>query len=118
MSPARLPLPLRLAAFGSAVAVLLWLSLAPVSELPGVSFWDKAEHALAYFVLSGLGLVLFPAHALRLAAFVFALGVGIEILQAIGGAGRQGDWRDVVANTTGLLAALAVAALVRRVSRR
>lgn len=118
MSPARLPPPLRLAVFGLAVAVLLWLSLAPTEALPGITFWDKAEHALAYFVLGGLGLALFPTRPGRLAAFVFALGVVIEGLQAIGGLGRQGDWRDVAANTLGLAAALAVAAAVRRVLPR
>jgi len=118
MTPARLPLPLRLAAFGSAVAVLMWLSLAPVSELPGVTFWDKAQHALAYFVLTGLGLTLFPTRAMRIVGFVFGLGIGIEVAQALGHAGRQGDWHDVVANSLGLVLALGVFVAVRRVRRR
>jgi len=34
------------------------------------------------------------------------------------GFGRQGDWRDLLADTLGVLAALAIYALVQRLRRR
>ncbi|MFN3521237.1 MAG: hypothetical protein ACK4YQ_03235 [Phenylobacterium sp.] len=116
MSPERLPLLPRIVTFGFAVTVLLWLSLVPSSALPrSITFWDKAEHALAYLVLTGLGLLLFPRRPLALIGGVLVLGVGLELLQAATQLGRQGDWRDVVANATGVAAAaVAVGAFRRR----
>lgn len=118
MTPDRLPLPLRSAVFGSAVAVLLWLTLAPSRDLPQVSFWDKGEHALAFLVLAGLGLVLFPRHPVRMVVGVTALGALIEILQATMDLGRDGDWRDLAADVVGVAAALLLFALARRALRR
>ena len=118
MSPDRLPFLPRLVTFGFAVTVLMWLSLAPVQSLPGISFWDKAQHALAYLVLTGLGLVLFPRRTLAVTVGVLALGVSIEFLQASMPLGRQGDWRDVVANVIGAASALLIVFLVRRALRR
>lgn len=119
MSPDRLPLLPRIVTFGFAVTVLLWLSLVPTDALPqAITFWDKAEHALAYLVLTGLGLVLFPRRAIVLIGAVLALGVSIELLQSVTRLGRQGDWRDVIANATGVAVAAVVVGLGRRALRR
>jgi len=112
MRPSDLPLPLRVGAFAGAVAVLLWLSLAPTDELPPITFWDKAEHALAYVVLTGLGLLLFPGRIRDLVMGILALGIGIEVAQSLMGLGRQGDWHDVVADSLGILAAVTIQAAV------
>lgn len=115
MTPARLPRPLRLVAFGIAVATLLWLSLAPSEDLPsGITFWDKAEHALAYLVLTLTGFLLFPRHPRLVMAVAIVLGAGVEILQSLMGFGRQGDWRDMVANTLGVAVATGCWMIVRR----
>lgn len=117
--PWRWPLGARLGAFGAAVAVLLWLSLAPTKDLPGAELiWDKAEHAVAYVVLMAVGQVLFPGRPFRLAAFALALGAGIEIAQASMGFGRQGDWLDLLANSLGVVAGLAIGLVVRRAVQR
>ena len=118
MHPDRLPLLPRIVTFGFAVTVLLWLSLAPTQDLPTITFWDKAEHALAYLVLTGLGLVLFPRRALTVVVGVLALGVTIEFLQAAMDVGRQGDWRDVAANSVGVAGAVIVVFLGRMACRR
>ena len=115
MSLERLPIALRLAAFGGAVAVLLWLSLAPVDALPPVSFWDKAEHALAYVVLTGLGLILFASRWRLVLGGVFLLGALIEVLQSVMGLGRQGDLIDLLADALGIAVAVGVAVLLRLV---
>lgn len=81
-------------------------------------FWDKAEHSLAYLVLTGMGLVLFPRHPRLLAAYAMAVGGGVEVLQAVMGFGRQGDWRDILANAIGIAAAYSLAALARLRPRR
>ena len=44
--------------------------------------------------------------------------MAVEILQATMGFGRDGDWRDLVADTLGVAVALAIYALVQRLRRR
>ena len=106
--------PVRLAVFAIACCVIAWLSLSPTEALPqGLTFWDKAEHALAYLALSLLGAWAFPGRLGRLAAGLFLGGVGVEILQSTMGLGRQGDPWDAVANSTGIAVGLLVAFLVR-----
>ena len=117
MNPiARLPVGLRAAALTVCVGVILWLSLSPLDELPKVSLWDKAEHAIAYATFTAIGLILFPRQPRRLVAGAMALGIVIEVLQAVMGLGRQGDWRDAVANAAGAFGVLLAAGLVRRLT--
>ena len=113
----RLPLALRLALYAIAVAVLAYLCLAPSKDLPSVNVWDKAEHALAWAVLAGSGLILFPRHPARVAGFALAFGVLVEILQGNLPFGRDMDWMDFVADGVGVAASLALYALVRQVGR-
>ena len=110
----RLPGRARLGLYAVAVTVLLYLCLAPSTALPEVNIWDKAEHAVAWLVLTGAGLVLFPTRPGRIAAFAFLFGGLIELLQGALPVGRDADWKDWVADTVGLLAALAIYALSRR----
>lgn len=119
LKPGQFPRPLRIAAFALAAAVLLWLSLAPSEVLPTeFTFWDKAEHSLAYLVLTGLGFLLFPRHPRLVIATAVAQGAGIEVLQSLMGFGRQGDWRDMVANLLGAASATGLWLLVRRLRAR
>lgn len=106
MFPAILPRPLRLSLYAAAVGVLLWLTLAPTRELPKVSLWDKAEHGLAWFVLTALGLALSPRRPRAIVFFALALGVLVEVLQAILPVGRDSDWHDAAADSVGVFAAL------------
>lgn len=113
------PAALRIAAFALACCVIAWLSLSPTEALPqGLTFWDKAEHALAYLALSLLGAWAFPGRLRRLAFGLFLAGVGVEILQSTMGLGRQGDPWDAVANSTGIAVGLLVALLARRWAAR
>jgi VanZ family protein len=118
MLPANLPRPLRLTAYAAAVGVLLWLTLSPASGLPSVTLWDKAEHAIAWFVLAALGLVLSPRRPRAIVVFALFLGVLVEVLQAILPVGRDADWHDAVADSVGVFAALGLYALGLRLARR
>jgi len=117
MRPDRLPTPVRAAIFAAAVAVVLYCSLAPSETLPGVSMSDKLQHALAWGGLTGLGLLLAPRRWKEVAGFCLVLGIGVELAQATMGLGRQGDWRDFVADAAGVLIAVRVAQLVQRLGR-
>jgi|GEM_PF-1566137 len=96
------------------VAGVLWLSLIPSQGLPGISLSDKAEHALGYGVLTTWfsGLVV-RAHHLGAGAVLFAFGIGCELLQHFGSAGRSGEVADAVANVVGVVLALAIVRLTR-----
>lgn len=116
LRPDQAPAKLRAGAYGVAVAVLLYLCLAPGKDLPPVSFWDKAEHATAWFVLAALGLAFWPNRAGRVVGFSLTLGAIVEVLQAIMPLGRDGDWRDWVADAIGVSVALLGWALIRRLA--
>ena len=94
-----------------AVLVLMLLPAEHVQRLP-INFWDKAQHALAFGVLTLLGLRAWPQrrHRLRLLAGLVIYGGGIELAQHLTG-WRHGDWADWVADSVGvvLVAALALA---------
>jgi len=101
MLPYRLPRPIRLAAYALAVAILLYLCLAPQQELPQTDLSDKPEHAIAWFVLTATGLILSPRRPRAIAGFALALGAVVEVLQGLMGLGRHADWRDLVADVLG-----------------
>jgi len=89
------------AAFLLCLAAILYLSLAPSEATPAANLgWDKARHALAYFVLTGLGLFAFGSRPVLLGG-VLLLGAGVEVAQAAMDLGRQGDLADLAANLTG-----------------
>src|SRR5258707_15621354 len=88
----RLPRPLRLALYAGAVLVLLYLTLAPTRDVPGVGLvWDKAEHAGAWAVLTLLGMLLSTRRRWAILGFAFVFGAVIEVLQATLPLGRDGD---------------------------
>jgi VanZ family protein len=102
------PVRLRAGLYAAAVGVLLYLCLAPARDLPGEPLWDKAEHAIAWAVLSGLGLLFWPARPGRIGGFAVAFGAMVEVLQATLPLGRDGDLRDLLADSVGVAAALIV----------
>ena len=114
----RLPRPLRLALYALATAILLMMCLVPQEDLPSANMGDKIEHSIAWFVLTVTGLLLSHHRPRAIAAYAIGLGVAVEVLQATMGFGRHGDWRDLVADSLGVAAALALYALVQRLRRR
>jgi VanZ family protein len=116
--PNRLPAAVRGGAYAVCVAVLLYLCLAPGKDLPAVSLWDKAEHASAWFVLTAIGLAFWPWRPGRIAGFALVLGAVVEVLQAVMPLGRDGDWRDWVADAIGVTAALVIWLVARRLAER
>ena len=116
-APSRLPLAVKFLVLLACLGVLAWLSLAPTDALPKVDLWDKFEHACAYAVLTVVASALFPDRLVRVVVGCMAFGVMIEILQATMGFGRDGDWRDAVANATGAAVIVGSILLHRRLRR-
>lgn len=91
-----------------AVALAIFVSLAPISKLPqppNVS--DKVEHFVAYLLLA----VWFGGIYERGRYWIIGLGLGvmgvlIEFAQGAMQYGRQADILDVLANCSGVLAGL------------
>ncbi len=111
----RLPRRGRLALYALACLILLYLTLAPGRDVPGVGLvWDKAEHALSWAVLTGAGLLLSTRRRWVIGVFAFVFGAAIEILQATLPFGRDGDWHDLAADTVGIVLAYAVWLVWRR----
>jgi VanZ family protein len=110
----RLPLALRFGLYALASAILLYMCLAPSKALPNVHLWDKAEHAIAWAVLAGVGLMLFPTEAVAVAIFALGFGIAVEVLQGALPFGRDADWKDWLADCVGVAAALLVWAAIRR----
>jgi VanZ family protein len=102
----RLPRRLRLVLYAVATLVLLYMTVAPAKAVPGVDlFWDKAEHATAWAVLTGLGLLLSTKRRWAILIFAFAFGAFVEVLQATLPLGRDGDIADLMADSVGIATA-------------
>lgn len=102
-------------------AIVVALALMPWSvELPS-SGWDKADHVAAFAALAFLGLFAWRGRQAvhrRIVLSLLALGVAIELAQTLV-PGRMADWRDVIADSVGVLLGLVVASwLARRMDRR
>lgn len=114
-----IPRPLRLAVFGVAVAVILYLTLAPSNDVPGSSLvWDKAAHAIAFGLLAIVGLLMSTHRRWAVVAAVIGLGLAIEVAQSVMPYGRQGDWRDALADTIGVALGVGLWAFARRFKPR
>ncbi|QKT03164.1 VanZ family protein [Ectothiorhodospiraceae bacterium 2226] len=93
------------------VLLVIYLSLTPSPPpSPGVPQGDKLGHFLVYAGLTGWFLQIYAAREAHLwiAGGFIALGILLEVLQGLGGV-RYFEWWDMVANTSGVLVALALA---------
>ena len=103
-------------------ALCIALSLLPPIPLDGPPDSDKLGHFLAYFTLMAWAVMLFKGWRARVlvAGALVLLGLGLEFAQATLTTTRQGDARDLLANTLGIVAALGlgVTPVRRKVSRK
>lgn len=97
-------------AFVGALCVTFWFAFAPPGHGEGFFPWDKANHILAFFVLTGLALVAFPrVKPAWLALALSAVGALIEAIQGLPFVHRDCDIWDWVADSCAILAVMAVA---------
>jgi len=76
--------------------------------------WDKAEHFIAFYGLTGLAAAAFPKrHVILIAALLSGFGALIEFVQGFPIVHRDRDFWDWVADTLAIGAALAPMLLVR-----
>ena len=94
------------AAWRFAMLTVTVLALLPVEhlQLPVFDWWDKAQHALAFAVLTGWALLLWSQWSGRVVLGMLAFGAGIELAQwAVGW--RFAEWADLAADAVGVLVA-------------
>lgn len=92
-------------AFFVCAGAILYIALAPVPDHPTLSYSDKLNHALAFFVLGSLGSIAWPAGARALLGGLAGYGILIELLQWPV-PGHNADPLDVVADLVGALLAM------------
>lgn len=89
--------------FWSAVLAIGVLALLPGEhlQLPLLNWWDKAQHVLAFLVLTLLGMLAYSWAQARVLGGLLLYGVLIELAQFASG-WRYGDWHDVLADAAGV----------------
>ncbi|HLS80365.1 MAG TPA: hypothetical protein VK025_03065 [Steroidobacter sp.] len=92
------------------IALAVLLSLVPGQNLPPTGLSDKTHHAAAYALLALWFAGLYPrSRYLLIGLGLFTMGLAIEWAQGAMNLGRQGDYRDVIANCVGVVSGLAAA---------
>ncbi|NBC48947.1 MAG: VanZ family protein, partial [Gammaproteobacteria bacterium] len=101
-------------AFWSCVLAVAYLAFLPATEVPGLS-WDKANHLLAFAVMTALAAFGWPTRRSAFSLWVPLLGYGllIEIIQHVLPT-REFSLLDWAADGLGILAALGLIALWRQ----
>jgi VanZ family protein len=88
-------------------------SLSPLPELPlpSLLLWDKIQHVVAYAVLALPVALAAPRRwPLWIVGFLM-ISAGIELIQPM--LNRYGEWKDLVANSAGLVAGSATGIALR-----
>lgn len=97
-------------------AVLFTLVMATLPSPPQlIEQSDKAQHILAFAVMTGLAMAAYPSLSfVRIGIGLSAFGVAIELLQMIPALHRDSDVRDWLADTLAIVVVMIVLWLARR----
>lgn len=84
------------------VIVVAWLAFKPSGGPDAGLPWDKANHAAAFAVLTGVSALGWPRAGFgRLAVIMLMAGIVIELIQGLPAVGRDADGWDVAADMAG-----------------
>ena len=98
-----------LAVWVLAMGLVTVLALLPVEhlQLPMFDWWDKAQHALAFAVLTVGACLLWPRATVRVVVGMIAYGAALELAQWFVG-WRFAEWSDLLADAVGVVLAVGV----------
>src|SRR5258708_4288736 len=93
--------------FWPAVAVTIIAAVLPPQRVGNVLPWDKANHFIAFYVLTLLAVAGFPRRSSWLIGVSLSLfGALIEVVQAMPSVHRDADWHDWLADTIAIVAVM------------
>ncbi len=100
-------------AFFCALVFTFYSAVSPPQHAIQLVPWDKAEHFIAFYGLTGLAAAAFPKRKLLLIALLLSgFGALIEFVQGLPLVHRDRDFWDWVADTIAIIAALSPMILV------
>jgi hypothetical protein len=100
-------------AFVSAFLFTFYSAVIPPQNAVQLVPWDKAEHFIAFYGLTGLAVAAFPRQKLLMIAVLLSgFGALIEFIQGLAIVHRDRDFWDWVADTLAIAAALSPMLLV------
>jgi hypothetical protein len=100
-------------AFYGALLFTFYSAVIPPAQAIQLAPWDKAEHFIAFYVLTGLAVAAFPRRRLLVIAVLLSVfGALIEFVQGLSIVHRDRDFWDWVADTLAIASALAPMLLV------
>jgi hypothetical protein len=100
-------------AFFAALLFTFYSAVIPPAHALQLVPWDKAEHFIAFYALTGLAAAAFPKRNLIIIALLLSgFGAGIEFVQGLPMVHRDRDVWDWVADTIAIIAALSPMLLV------
>jgi len=100
-------------AFFAALLFTFYSAVIPPQHALQLVPWDKAEHFIAFYGLTGLAVAAFPKRKLIVIAVMLSgFGALIEYVQGLPSVHRDRDFWDWVADSTAIIAALAPMLLV------
>lgn len=98
-----------------AALAMMWLAFTPPTGADGGLPWDKANHCLAFLVLTVLTGRGWPRLSVGgLAAIMLAAGIGVELVQGLPAVGRDADVWDVIADMAGIAVGWSVLSVAGR----
>ncbi len=104
--------------WGSCLVTVIML-LIPSHAIPSsFNFWDKAQHALTFFVLMFTGCIAYSRQSVFIGLALIAYGTGMEVMQEYFTTSRNGDKMDIVADTVGVVIGFIGFYIVYKVSHK
>src|ERR1700726_1883078 len=101
------------AVFVAALIFTFYSAVIPPAHALQLVPWDKAEHFIAFYALTGLAVAAFPRRRIFIiAALLSGFGALIEMVQGLPIVHRDRDFWDWVADTLAIIAALSPMLLV------
>jgi hypothetical protein len=99
--------------FLAALVFTFYSAVIPPHQALQLAPWDKAEHFMAFYALTGLAVAAFPKRNLfGIAVLLSSFGALIEVVQGLPMVHRDRDFWDWVADTIAIISALAPMLLV------
>ncbi|ENM5843120.1 hypothetical protein V4V60_003259 [Vibrio mimicus] len=95
------------------MAAVCYLSFSPsLVKVVDIPYIDKAEHSVAYLVLTLLGCAGLVRRVWLVPVLLFGFGVVVEVVQDM--IGREFSWGDMAANGVGVLLGMVIYSFVCR----